>query len=242
MVFMAVRNHKASHFVNLRLNIRNIRNNEIDSEHISRRKCQSAVDDNHIFIGLDSRNVHPDLIQTAERNNLHRPAKCILILLRFIFIFLYLYCIGEQRKVLKIVLSAISLRTCRSFLLCRDSIRTTCTMRRAIHANLFRVLFSLLRSIIVFTVRHRASPLIRLSADFSLLGRAAFLFFSATHLIPMNIHNSMRRIRFTFRLFYFFVHKFPFSISYRSIVISSPSRIFAKISITDSASSPSAKT
>ena len=62
MVFMTVRNHKASHFVNLRLDIRNIRNDEIDSEHISRRECQPAVYDNHIFLGLDSRNVHTNLV------------------------------------------------------------------------------------------------------------------------------------------------------------------------------------
>ena len=70
MILMTVRNDKSLHLLNIILQKGNIRYHKINSQHIILRECQSAVHDNNTVSVHISRNIHSDLFQTAERNNL----------------------------------------------------------------------------------------------------------------------------------------------------------------------------
>ena len=65
MILMAVGDHKALYLVNILLQIRHIRNHQVDSQHIISRESKAAVyHDNGILI-LKGGNIHADLFQSA---------------------------------------------------------------------------------------------------------------------------------------------------------------------------------
>ena len=77
MILMPMSDHESLHFLNIIFQIRNIRNDKIDSQHIILRKRQSAVHNNNTVFILESSNIHSDLFKTAERNDL--SFTCIIL-------------------------------------------------------------------------------------------------------------------------------------------------------------------
>ena len=72
MVFMSVGDHKAFYPVNIFLQIGNIRNDKVDSQHIILRKGQTAVDDHDAAAVFKCCDIHSDLLKTAKRDNADR--------------------------------------------------------------------------------------------------------------------------------------------------------------------------
>ena len=103
MVLMAMGNHKALHLMNLGLDVADIRNNQINSQHIICREGQSAVHDNHGILCLNGSDVHTDLIQSAQGDYLHRALKAVLGLSPLCLAFRYLHGSGEQWEMLRTV-------------------------------------------------------------------------------------------------------------------------------------------
>ena len=70
MVLMTVGDDKALHLVNIVRKVSNIRDHEVDPQHIILRKSQTAVHNNNtVFIAKGS-NVHPNLLESAKRYDL----------------------------------------------------------------------------------------------------------------------------------------------------------------------------
>ena len=67
---MTVGDDKALHLVNIVRKVSNIRDHEVDPQHIILRKSQTAVHNNNtVFIAKGS-NVHPNLLESAKRYDL----------------------------------------------------------------------------------------------------------------------------------------------------------------------------
>ena len=65
MILMSVGDHEALDLVDIALQIGDIRDNQIDSEHVIRWECKTAVHNyNGIFI-FKGGNIHTNLFQTA---------------------------------------------------------------------------------------------------------------------------------------------------------------------------------
>ena len=71
MILVSVGNHKALHLINIFFQIGNIGNHQINSQHVICGKCKSAVHDYNGILILKCSNIHADLLQTAQRNNLY---------------------------------------------------------------------------------------------------------------------------------------------------------------------------
>ena len=71
MVFMTMGDHKSFDFLDIILQISNIRNDQVDSEHILLRERKSTVYNNNTVLILKSCDVHSDLFQTSEWNDTH---------------------------------------------------------------------------------------------------------------------------------------------------------------------------
>ena len=69
MILMTVGDNKALHFVDIVFQIGDVRNHQVDSEHVVLRKGQTAVHHNNTVFELKGSYVHSDLLQTAERND-----------------------------------------------------------------------------------------------------------------------------------------------------------------------------
>lgn len=70
MVLMAVRNDKALDFVQIVLEIRDIRNNAVNAEHVIFRKGHAAVHDDDAVLVFERGDIHADQLKAAERNDL----------------------------------------------------------------------------------------------------------------------------------------------------------------------------
>ncbi len=69
MVLVAVGDDEAFDLIDVLFQIRYIRDNQVDTEHVVFRECESAVyDDDTVFI-FENGDVHTDLFQTAKRYN-----------------------------------------------------------------------------------------------------------------------------------------------------------------------------
>ena len=66
MILMPVGNDKALDLVNIFFQICDVRDDQVDAEHIILGERQAAVDDNNAVIILESGDVHTDLFQTAQ--------------------------------------------------------------------------------------------------------------------------------------------------------------------------------
>ena len=70
MVFMSVRDDKTLNFINIFLEVRNVRNHQIDAQHLVLGKCDTAVHDyDRVFI-LERRDVHTYLFKSPKRYDL----------------------------------------------------------------------------------------------------------------------------------------------------------------------------
>ena len=66
MIFMTVSNDKSLDLIHMIKQISNIRNNQIDSQHIIRGETQSTIHDNNTVFILKGSNIHSDLFQTTQ--------------------------------------------------------------------------------------------------------------------------------------------------------------------------------
>jgi len=65
MILMSVGDDKTFDLVDVALQISNIRDDQVDTQHIIRRKCKTAVYHYNGVLILKCGNVHTDLLQTA---------------------------------------------------------------------------------------------------------------------------------------------------------------------------------
>ena len=66
MIFMSMSDHKALNFVDVIFQIGDVRDHQIDSQHVVARERQSAVHHNDRVLVLKGGDVHSDLLQTAK--------------------------------------------------------------------------------------------------------------------------------------------------------------------------------
>ena len=71
VILMSVRDHKTLHLVNIVFQVGDIRNYQVNSQHIIAREGKSAVHYNNTVLVLEGRHVHSDLLQASERNNFY---------------------------------------------------------------------------------------------------------------------------------------------------------------------------
>ena len=71
MILVAVRDHEALHFAVILFQIRDIRQHDVDAEHVVLREGHAAVDDDDAVAVLDRGNIHTDLFEPSERDHLH---------------------------------------------------------------------------------------------------------------------------------------------------------------------------
>ena len=69
VILVAVGYEDAPDLIHVLLQIRYVRNDKIDSEHLFLREHEPAVDDDHIFAVLDHEHVLPYLADPAERDD-----------------------------------------------------------------------------------------------------------------------------------------------------------------------------
>ena len=72
MVLVTVGNDDAANLVLVALHIGEIRNDNIHTGHIHIRKCQTAVQNEHVIAALKHGHVLSDLVQTTQRNDTYR--------------------------------------------------------------------------------------------------------------------------------------------------------------------------
>ena len=84
VILMSMRNDKALDLVDVVLQIRDIRYHAVNTEHIVLGECQTAVHHNNTVFVFEGSDVHSDLLQAAERNNLQsRAGELCFFLIRF---------------------------------------------------------------------------------------------------------------------------------------------------------------
>ena len=66
MILVSVSQNKPLYFLSVVYQIRNVRNDEIDSEHIVAREAESAIDDYDIIAVFENREVFCDLAETSQ--------------------------------------------------------------------------------------------------------------------------------------------------------------------------------
>ena len=71
MILVSVRDHKSLYPVHVFLQISNIRNYQIDSQHVVVREGKTAVYHNNTVLVLKRSNVHSDLLQTSQGDDLY---------------------------------------------------------------------------------------------------------------------------------------------------------------------------
>ena len=69
MILMSVRDHKTLYFFDIVREVCDIGHYKVDTEHVILRECYSAINDHDSILVLDGRNVHPDLLKSAERDD-----------------------------------------------------------------------------------------------------------------------------------------------------------------------------
>ena len=70
MILMSVGDDKTLYLVDIVLQISHIRDDQIDSQHIICRERQTTVHHNNTVLILEGSNVHTDLLQASQRNDL----------------------------------------------------------------------------------------------------------------------------------------------------------------------------
>ena len=65
MVLMSMGNHKALYLVNVLLQIADIRNHQVNAQHVISRECKSAVHDDDAVLILKRGDIHSYLFQAA---------------------------------------------------------------------------------------------------------------------------------------------------------------------------------
>ena len=80
MILMPVGDHEALYLVHIILQISDIRDHQVYAQHIVRRECQSAVHHNNTVFILKGSNVHTNLLQAAQRDDLQSGCAFALIL------------------------------------------------------------------------------------------------------------------------------------------------------------------
>ncbi len=81
MILMSVSDHKALYLFRILLQISDVRDHQVNAQHIVCRKCQTTVHHNDTVFVLKGSNVHTDLLQTAQRDNLQPGSTFILFFL-----------------------------------------------------------------------------------------------------------------------------------------------------------------
>jgi hypothetical protein len=69
VIFVTMRHQQGPQFVPALADVGEVVDNDIDAEHLVVGEHQSAVDHDHVVVGLDDRHVAPDLAATAERDD-----------------------------------------------------------------------------------------------------------------------------------------------------------------------------
>ena len=72
MVLVRVREHDATQLRPVLLEVRDVRDDEVDAQHLLVREHQARVDDDHVVALLDGHHVLADLADTAERDHAQR--------------------------------------------------------------------------------------------------------------------------------------------------------------------------
>ena len=75
VVLVAVGDDEALHLRPVVLQVRHIRDDAVDPQHVLARERDSAVHDDDAVPVLEGRHVHPDLLKAAERDDLHLRAR-----------------------------------------------------------------------------------------------------------------------------------------------------------------------
>ena len=70
MILMPVGDHKALHLIEILLQVRHVRNHQVDAEHIVAREGHAAVNHDDAVLVLEGSHVHADLLKAAQRDDL----------------------------------------------------------------------------------------------------------------------------------------------------------------------------
>ena len=81
--------HKSLYLAVVLFQIKCIRKHKINTQHVIFREGHTAVNDDDGIPVLDRGNVHSDLLQTAERNDLYTLYLIVFILQKILLFFLY---------------------------------------------------------------------------------------------------------------------------------------------------------
>ena len=82
MILMTMSDDKAFHLILILQQVRDIRDNLINSKHRLIRERNPAVDDHDRIFILNRGDIHPDPVQTPQRNNLYRIAPSRELIIR----------------------------------------------------------------------------------------------------------------------------------------------------------------
>ena len=91
MVLMSVGDHIAAQLVQVALEVRCIRNDQVNTQHIVIRKGNAAVDNYDVIAVLDHRHVLTDLVQAAERYDLQFFLHNSIITFLYLIVVYYMY-------------------------------------------------------------------------------------------------------------------------------------------------------
>ena len=91
MVLMSVGDHIAAQLVQVALEVRCIRNDQVNTQHVVIRKGNAAVDNYDVIAVLDHRHVLTDLVQTAERYDLQFFLHNSIITFLYLIVVYYMY-------------------------------------------------------------------------------------------------------------------------------------------------------
>ena len=89
VVLMTMCDHKSLYLAVVLFQIKCIRKHKINTQHVIFREGHTAVNDDDGIPVLDRGNVHSDLLQTAERNDLYTLYLIVFILQKILLFFLY---------------------------------------------------------------------------------------------------------------------------------------------------------
>ena len=117
MVFMTMRNDKPLYLFHVFFQIRSVRNNKIDSEHVILRECQTAVHDHNTVPELERGDIHANLFKSAERDDPQGRSRLPAAI--FIFFFQFISYSEDLSPPARICIPACSLRPSGSVLLFR---------------------------------------------------------------------------------------------------------------------------
>ena len=91
MVLMSVGDHIAAQLVQVALEVRCIRNDQVNAQHVVIRKGNAAVNNYDVIAVLDHRHVLTDLVQTAERYDLQFFLHNSIITFLYLIVVYYMY-------------------------------------------------------------------------------------------------------------------------------------------------------